>query len=484
MSKIEVNTVDAQCGSTITVGSSGKNVKIEGNDIRSNDYKASDGGNIINQSGTSITLGASGDTINLASGASQTGFGRTGTVDWQTGSIKTATFTAANGEGYFVNTTGGAVTMNLPASPSAGNIVSVKDYLYTFATNNLTVGRNGSKIGGASSSDLTVSTNGTALTFVYVDGTQGWLVINESTDTSAGQAPAFIAATGGTVTTVCTNYKVHTFTGPGTFTVSCAGNALGSNTIDYMVVAGGGGGGAFSPCNNGSGGGAGGYRESPGTASSYTASPLGASPAAALPVTATGYPVTVGGGGSNGGANSPGNKGSDSVFAGTTTITSTGGGFGAGNPSCRVGGPGGSGGGGGGGSYNVAGGTGNTPPVSPPQGNSGGLSCPNVPGGPDQGGGGAGGAGAVGQQGSPGNTGGGDGGAGTTSSINGTPTTRAGGGGTGNGSGGPGGGGDGGSSSSGTSGTTNTGGGGGGAFSNPSAGNGGSGIVIIRYKFQ
>ncbi len=484
MSKIEVNTVDAQCGSTITVGSSGKNVKIEGNDIRSNDYKASDGGNIINQSGTSITLGASGDTINLASGASQTGFGRTGTVDWQTSSIKTATFTSVNGEGYFVNTTGGVVTMNLPASPSAGDIVSVKDYLFTFATNNLTVGRNGSKIGGASAADLTVNTNGAALTFIFVDSTQGWLVINESTDTSTGTLPAFVAATGGTITTVCTNFKVHTFTGPGTFTVSCAGNALGSNTIDYMVVAGGGGGGSFGPSsNNGSGGGAGGYRESPGTASSYTASPLGASPAAALPVTATGFPVTVGGGGSNGGSAAPGNKGSDSVFAGTTTITSTGGGFGAGNPSCRVGGPGGSGGGGGGGSHNVAGGTGNTPPVSPPQGNSGGLSCP-CSSGPDQGGGGAGGAGAVGQTGSPGIPGGGDGGAGTTSSINGTPTTRAGGGGTGNGSGGPGGGGAGGASSSGTSGTTNTGGGGGGVYANSSAGAGGSGIVIIRYKFQ
>ena len=42
------------------------------------------------------------------SGATQTGFGRTGTVDWQTGSIKTATFTAVNGEGYFANTSGGA----------------------------------------------------------------------------------------------------------------------------------------------------------------------------------------------------------------------------------------------------------------------------------------------------------------------------------------------------------------------------------------
>ena len=39
----------------------------------------------------------------LASGASQTGFGRTGTVNWQT-TIKTSTFTAASGEGYFVDT--------------------------------------------------------------------------------------------------------------------------------------------------------------------------------------------------------------------------------------------------------------------------------------------------------------------------------------------------------------------------------------------
>ena len=53
-----------------------------------------------------------------------TGFGRTGTVDWQTGSIKTATFTAANGEGYFANTSGGAFTLNLPAG-TAGNIVAV-----------------------------------------------------------------------------------------------------------------------------------------------------------------------------------------------------------------------------------------------------------------------------------------------------------------------------------------------------------------------
>ena len=62
--------------------------------------------NRINENINTITIGC-GDTVALASGASQTGFGRTGTVDWQTGDIKTATFTAANGQGYFADTTSG-----------------------------------------------------------------------------------------------------------------------------------------------------------------------------------------------------------------------------------------------------------------------------------------------------------------------------------------------------------------------------------------
>ena len=67
----------------------------------------------------------------------QTGFGRTGAVDWQT-TIKTGHFTATSGEGYFVNTSSGAITMNLPAG-TAGAIVAVKDYARTFSTNNLTI---------------------------------------------------------------------------------------------------------------------------------------------------------------------------------------------------------------------------------------------------------------------------------------------------------------------------------------------------------
>ena len=71
--------------------------------IKVNNIQNQCGQNIINENSNTITIGASGDTIALASGASQTGFGREGSVDWQTGSIKTGNFTAASGEGYFIN---------------------------------------------------------------------------------------------------------------------------------------------------------------------------------------------------------------------------------------------------------------------------------------------------------------------------------------------------------------------------------------------
>ena len=68
---------------------------------------------IDKQSGSTLTLGGSGTAVTLACGATQTGFGRTGTVDWDT-TPKTATFTAVSGDGFFANTSGGAFTMNLP----------------------------------------------------------------------------------------------------------------------------------------------------------------------------------------------------------------------------------------------------------------------------------------------------------------------------------------------------------------------------------
>ena len=206
--------------------------------IKVNNIQNQCGANIINESSNTITIGASGDTIALASGASQTGFGRTGTVDWQT-SIKTSTFTAVNGEGYFVNTTSGAVTVNLPAG-SAGAIVSIKDYAQTFDTNNCTISADGSEKIESLTEDLVLNTEGIAVTLVYGDSTKGWQAVNSN---EVVHAAKYVTATGGTITT-CGNFKIHSFTGPGTFCVSCAGNSVGSNTVSYLVVAGGGGSGS------------------------------------------------------------------------------------------------------------------------------------------------------------------------------------------------------------------------------------------------
>jgi hypothetical protein len=327
-------------------------------------------------------------------------------------------------------------------------------------------------------------------------------------------ASCFVCATGGTVTT-CGDFKIHTFTGPGTFTVNKNIKVPANAVVDYLVVAGGASGGT----NTGGGGGAGGFRVSnqlgiPAPTMSPLANPTG------IPVSKTSFPVTVGGGGAQvcGGCGpfpESANAGNNSIFS---TITSTGGGAAAngvgGNPN-----PGGTaltGGSGGGAAFPFPpnpklGAAGNTPPTSPPQGNNGGDGARNPPcnwGG----GGGGGGASAVGgsfpytgqpgpnsRPGSPG----GEGSfispsfavnsAGTTGP---TPGVRyfAGGGGsvtiTQFGTAAPGvagGGGAGGSNVSpggGSAGTENT-GGGGGAGTGPAKGYaGGSGIVLIRYKFQ
>ena len=441
---------------------------------------------IDKQTGSTLTIGGSGTTVQLGTGASQTGFGRTGSVNWQTGSIKTANFTATSGEGYFCNTSGGAFTLTLPSSPSAGDIVGLKDYGSSFAANNLTLGRGGSLLNG-NSGDKTLATNNLSLTLVYVDGTEGWVSVEEGTG-FVGEG--FISATGGTETE-SGNCKIHTFTGPGTFTVNRVACVAANNIVSYVIVAGGAGGGR----DRAGGGGAGGYREVKNPVTPYTASPLDGypTPANRVTVTAQSYAIAVGGGGAGG--NNPaggdthknGVNGSNSSFA-CITAAGGGGGHSSNTTSPRGGGfSGGSGGGGGGSNPSPSSppaGAGNTPPVSPPQGNPGGEGQD----GPNSRGAGGGGAGAAAANASttPGAAPGG--GAGATSCITGTPTARAGGGGgTGTspptgGTGGSGGGGAGGNPA-GTAGTANTGGGGGGSCAAVGAA-GGSGIVIIRYKFQ
>jgi hypothetical protein len=104
----------------------------------------------------------------------QLSFAAAGT-SWQ--AVKTSSFTAAAGEGYFINTTSSAITMTLPAG-SIGDEIAFIDYAGTFDTNNLTVAANGSEKIVASTDDLTVSTERAANTLVYTDSTQGWLLKN------------------------------------------------------------------------------------------------------------------------------------------------------------------------------------------------------------------------------------------------------------------------------------------------------------------
>ena len=441
--------------------------------IKVNNIQNQCGQNIINENSNTITIGASGDTIALASGASQSGFGRSGSVNWQT-SIKTADFTAASGEGYFCDTASvGAFTLTLPSSPSVGDIVALKDYASNFATANLTIGRGGSNLNG-NADDSVRNTDNESLTLVYADATKGWLAVEEGTG-YVGEN--YISATGGTIT-ASGNDRIHTFTGPGTFAVCRVAGCAANNQVSYIVVGSGASGGSANNNNNGAGGGgAGGFREDKSPVTPYTSSPLEG--AGAITVTATSYPITIGAGGGASSPTNPGTAGNTSTFS---TISSAGGGQGGFNTS-------GSGGAsGGGGADTNPGGSGNSPPTNPAQGSDGGNGT--GAGGPSYGGGGGGGATAVGVHGAT--SGAGAGGAGATTSINGTPTTYSGGGGGGAystgtaGAGGSGGGGAGtNQSGNGTAGTANT-GGGGGAANTPSgtSGAGGSGVVIIRYKIQ
>ena len=290
-------------------------------------------------------------------------------------------------------------------------------------------------------------------------------------------------ATGGTVT-YSGNYKIHTFLTSSTLNIIDAPPAA---TIEYLVIAGGGGGGS----DMGGGGGAGGY---------LTASTIFVSGS---------YTITVGSGGPGGpsGIGSVrGTNGDNSsvVKAGTPSIIAVGGGGGASEYS--QGQVAGSGGSGGGASATTGGSTPGTGIIG--QGFNGSVGAGNYyPGG----GGGAGAAGSV----NPGN-----GGIGLANSILGVSYYWAGGGGGAGysgiaGNGGLGGGGGGGPKVSGGglgggsalnsgldatvgslvsqtnvpggNGGTNTGGGGGGGAhynANNYGGTGGSGIVIIRYRYQ
>ena len=449
----------------------------------------------ITINGTAINLGASGEIV-------------AGT-DWQAVTVAdgSTTLTAEAGKGYFLDTNSGVIEVFLPTSPSRGDTVVLVDYAGHFALNNVIVNTGTNNLDSTTTRQYKLTTNDSVVELIYVDAAKGWItkILQAAGTTPSGvftdgiydQDQTFIEATGGTILT-SGNYKTHVFTGDANFVVSSVGEggpSVHNDKVDYIVVAGGGG--TFRSLS--AGGGAGGFRMSnvhglPSPTTSPLANPTG------ITVTATTYPVTVGGGGSPGPAGTAGGatSGSNSVFS---TITSAGGGRGGTSgqgPGDQAGSAGGSGGGG---DYNtgtISGGAGNTPPVSPPQGNAGGngTNSPYYPGG----GGGAGGAGQSGggtsnggvgtyidddtfgptapSYGTPGPVSGtryvAGGGSGAKTPSNGTPASTAGGAGIQ-----PAGGAN-------TSASANTGSGGGGSHVPAcfSGGAGGKGIVLIRYRYQ
>jgi len=324
---------------------------------------------------------------------------------------------------------------------------------------------------------------------VYYDAATDTLKLHDGTSWGGISVPRYITATGGDVAIgEDGDYKYHVFTASKSgetdgFRVTNVGNGVGSNTVEYMVVAGGGAGVPYySSQGSGGAGGAGGYRAGTG-----------------LSVSAQNYPITVGPGGTAAASNAVGDNGDVSVFNG---ITATGGGGGGSNLSgtpSMAGAAGGSGGGGSGTGTTAPGGAGvyavaNVLGHANHQGRNGGAAETSA----NYGSGGGGGASEIGENGKT--NGGGDGGNGVTNLIgtasylgHTTSGVFCGGGGGGSyasqtpGAGGSGGGGAGSiTSTAAISGLANSGGGGGGQGTSPggTAGSGGSGIVIIRYKFQ
>lgn len=210
--------------------------------------------------GTNVTVSGSwpNQTINSTGGSG-------GGISWQ--AVKTSGFTAVAGQGYPVNTTAGAITATLPATPSAGDMVTFVDYAGTSASNSITIAPNGNKIQGEVA-NVFITTARQAANLVYADATQGWI-----------------------------SYADATVVLPATYSIA------------YLIAGAGGGGGG----NGGGGGGAGGL--------------LTGTYGATLSTT---YSFVVGSGGAGGIAGAQGSDGNSATGFTLTAIGGGGGGYAAG----------------------------------------------------------------------------------------------------------------------------------------------------------
>jgi len=160
-------------GTNVTLGATGA---LRLGDTAGGEYVGLKAPGTVSSSYTLTLPTATGtaDQILVTDGSGNLSFtDNSGGTSWQ--AVKSTGFTAVAGEGYFCDTSGGAFTATLPASPTLGDEVTLVDYAGTFDTNNLTVGRNSENIQG-SAADLTVSVERAGLTLVYSGATYGWLL--------------------------------------------------------------------------------------------------------------------------------------------------------------------------------------------------------------------------------------------------------------------------------------------------------------------
>lgn len=320
------------------------------------------------------------------------GDGAWGAAKMSLAAVQTTGFTAVANTIYPCNTTSGAFTVTLPASPSANDQITIIDYAGTAATNNITISPNGNKINGSTSSTI-ISVNRAAFDLIYVDSTQGWILYAAAVQTSFSYSVDYLVVAGGgsggwqigggggaggylSSTAVLAPSSLYTITvGAGaTGSTGLTGGGNGSNSLfgSIATAIGGGKGGNNNndQTSGGSGGGAGEY-------TAVAAGTAGQGNAGGAAFATANYGSGGGGGagavGGDGGSSSGGAGGAGLNWQSLGTFYAGGGGGGLYNGGGAAGGSGGggaagasagatgsagsanTGGGGGGGTYNTSG---------------------------------------------------------------------------------------------------------------------------------
>jgi hypothetical protein len=318
--------------------------------------------------GTGLTSPGTSGNVLTSNGTGWVSSAPAGGITWQ--SVQTANFTAVAGNAYPINTTSGAVTITLPASPTAGQQLIFTDYAGNWATNNVIIANGTTPVNGGSGSGSTVklATNRESVAFVYIDSTQGWITYQVSVTTVSSNLITIsylIVAGGGAVSNDATGgggaggrlAGTSTVT-PGTvysFVVGAGGTkgttpTSGANSTGLGLTAIGGGYArdTVASASGGSGGGSG-YAGTAGSGTTGQGNAGGNGSGAG--------PYTSGGGGGAGavGADSTATNGGDGGIGLTSSITGSSvyyaGGGGGGAYNLGLGGAGGNGGGGTGGNF-------------------------------------------------------------------------------------------------------------------------------------